>query len=354
MASVYKAAVTPTLESERGKLLAVLKVLGEETRDARALGFAAFFSGLEQQGAFGWLAEAAAVLRATGGQALRCRTRSGLPGSQPALNNLGFVLHARGEYGKAARALPADPGDVPQTVPRRTLSPGTPRSGPKPQRPGRRPRMLQGEYGRSPWNSSSGALDMLLQAVPWRTLPPGATPIWPAASTTWAMSSMSREYGKAVGYYEQALDMDAAGCILPNAILWGHPDLANSLDNLGGPPGSGGVRQGPGIRPAGPGHETQALPSRSLPSGTPRSGHQPQPNLGVFSMLKGSTARRWPSTSRPWRCTANCTPPIPATPRDTPTWPSASNNLGGVLNDQGEYGKALNSSSRPWTCTTNS
>jgi tetratricopeptide (TPR) repeat protein len=83
--------------SQRPVFAAVLEVFGQEGKDERALGFPAFFTGEIRQ-AQGHLTEASAAYR----RAARHFAAVAEHGWQAAsLNNLGFLLRARGEYAEA-------------------------------------------------------------------------------------------------------------------------------------------------------------------------------------------------------------------------------------------------------------
>ncbi len=80
----------------------------------------------------------------------RLYPKDGYPQGHPdlaaSLNNLGYLLHAQGDYGEGAGVLRAGADDVRGHLPQGPPPAGTPRSGPQSQRPGRL-LAAQGDYG---------------------------------------------------------------------------------------------------------------------------------------------------------------------------------------------------------------
>ena len=152
------------------------------------------------------------------------RYPQGHPDLAGSLNNLGALLQAQGSYVEAGE-LRACPGDAPVAVPEGPLPPGPPPSGHQPEQPGG----------------------------------PCSGPRAPTARR---------------GYFERALAMRQS--LYPkDRYPQGHPDLASSLNNLGG-----------------------------------------------LLFAQGSYGEAGGTTSVRWRCTSRCTRRT-ATPRATPIWPEA-------------------------------
>ena len=167
----------------------------------------------------------------------------------------------------------------------------------------------------------------------------------------------------------------------------GHPDLATKPQQPGRAAGGPrGVRQGGAVLPRRPGDESASTRRTSTPTATP-TWPSSLNNLGFLLEARGSTARRSRSTAMSWICASASTRP-PSTPTATPIWQRASatwvicrrpaastakaepllrdaldmyrrlyplarfpcghpdlagslNNLGTLLKERGEYGKAV-------------
>ena len=218
-----------------------------------------------------------------GGQVPRRPPRPG-----QSLNNLGFLLQDRGEYGKAE------------------------------------------PYYRD-------ALEMYRRLYPAEKYPDGHPDL--AASlnnlgTCWMRKASTARRSR---YYRDALEMYQR-LYPPDKYPDGHPDLATSLNNLGDLLEPGRVRQGGAVLPRRPGHAQAPLPARKYPDGHPDLAMSLN-NLGVLLRDRASTARRSRTTATPWTCTSSSTRPR-STPTATPTWPRASTTWASCWMDQGEYGKA--------------
>jgi tetratricopeptide (TPR) repeat protein len=179
VANFLASSSDPSRESERAMRLAVLREVAEETKDARALGFASFFAGFESQQR-GQLEEAE---RAYERAVKHFAEAQGHPYLVISLNTLGGVLKVRGEYEKA-----------------------------------------QGYFEQ--------ALEMCRKVYPPQRYPQGHPDLALSLNNLGSVLQVHGEYEKALGYYEQALEMYRK-LYPPERYPQGHRDLAQSFNNLG-------------------------------------------------------------------------------------------------------------------------
>jgi CHAT domain-containing protein/Tfp pilus assembly protein PilF len=371
-----QAVSDPRRQGEGAMLLAVLRAFAEETRDAQAHGFAAFFAGLDADNRLR-PAEAVAFYE----QAAKSFAAVPDLGWQAAsLNNLASSLEDRGEYGPAQgryeEALEVwrtlYPGDrYPQGHPALVKSLGglgvVCRAQGKFDRardcfeqahamcrklypPERYPNghaelaatlnnlasvpRDQGDYARAQEHLEE-ALRMRRALCPPERFPQGHPDLALALNNLGSVLKDRGEYARAQACYEQALDMQRA-LYPPGRFPQGHPDLAVSLNNLGT------VLEDEGEYARAQACHEQALemcrtlyPADRYPRGHPALATSLH-NLGAVLKARQEYARSQASYEQAVAMYRRLYPPD-RYPDGHPDLATALNNLGGALRARGEY-----------------
>jgi CHAT domain-containing protein/Tfp pilus assembly protein PilF len=205
--------------------VALLEAVGEETRDERLLGFAAFFTALSR-----------AQRREEGAQASYERAVKHFAAARElawqatSLNNLGLLLKDRGKYGQALPYLQQALAMDQKLYPAAQFPLGHPDLAQSLNNLGG---LLwdQGEYVKAlPYLQQALAMDQKLYPV--AKYPNGHPNLARSLNNLGLLLQAQGEYGKALPYMQQALAMFQK--LYPVARFpHGHPQLARSLNNLG-------------------------------------------------------------------------------------------------------------------------
>ena len=128
----------------------------------------------------------------------------------------------------------------------------------------------------------------------------------------------------------------------------GHPDLATSLNNLGyAAPDPGGLRRRRGRISSGRWRWTRpSTPRSGIPRATPTWPHSLN-NLGCLLQAQGDYGEARGYLERALAM-SQALYPKERYPQGHPDLASSLNNLGGLLQDQGDYGEARGTSSGRW------
>ena len=128
----------------------------------------------------------------------------------------------------------------------------------------------------------------------------------------------------------------------------GHPELAQGVHNLAFVlKAQGSVRPGGDACPRGAGPVLRLVSRGKYPRGHPQLATC-LTGLATCSRRRGNMTRPKPSTAKPWRCAAPCSPGS-STRRVSPIWQRPWATWGPVAG-AGEYARAARCSTKPWRC----
>ena len=174
--------------------------------------------------------------------------------------------------------------------------------------------MIQGAYGEAR-GYYERALAMYQALYPKERYPQGHPDLALSLNNLGGVLKAQGAYGEARGYLERALAMYQA--LYPKERYpQGHPDLAGSLNNLGLLlQAQGAYGEARGYCRAGAGDEPGPLPQGAVSAGAPRPGRKPdQPGRtarGPGGLRRGRAVR----SSKAWTCSktwpTSCWPPPP-------------------------------------------
>jgi CHAT domain-containing protein/Tfp pilus assembly protein PilF len=206
--------------------LGLLEAVAQESKDERALGFAAFFTGWRRQQEH-QLPGAVEAYR----HAVKHFAAAPEPSWQAtSLNNMGLALRDQGEYGRALGYYQQALDMTRHLYPESQYPQGHPHLATSLTNVGS-VLHAQGEYGRA-LGYYQQALDMRRKLYPESKYPQGHPDLAGSLNRLGDVLDSQGEYGRALGYLQQALDMRRK--LYPEGKYpQGHPDLAQSLNNLG-------------------------------------------------------------------------------------------------------------------------
>jgi tetratricopeptide (TPR) repeat protein len=254
------------------------------------------------------------------------------------LNNLGGLLQDQGEYGKALDYFREALAMYQRLYPKERYSQGHPLVATSLDNLAGTLR-LQGDYGQAlPYLQQ--ALQMRQQLYAKERYPQGHPDLARSLNHLGLLLYEQGEYGQALDYYRQALQMNRQ--LYPKERYpQGHPGLAVSLNNLGD------LLQRQGEYGKALNYSQQALqmyqqlyPKERYPQGHPELATSLS-NLGLLLQAQGEygQALGYFQQSLPMYQQLYPKERFPQGHRDLAR---ALNNLGGLLQDQGEYDQALN------------
>jgi tetratricopeptide (TPR) repeat protein len=267
----------------------------------------------------------------------RERYPRGHPDLATSLNNLGSLLHARGEYGKALDYLQQALQMRQQLYPKGRYPQGHPDLAASLNNLGELLKE-QGEYGQA-LDYCRQALQMRQQLYPTGHYPQGHPDLAGSLNSLGTLLQHQGDYGQALGYLQQALKMYQQ--LYPKERYpQGHPLLAMSHNNLGA------LMQEQGEYGKALDYLQQALhmvqqlyPKERYPQGHPHLATSLDNLAGLF-YAQGEYGKALNYCRQALQMRQQLYPKE-RYPQGHPDLATTLDNLGALMQEQGEYGKAL-------------